>query len=75
MVAESDVEIELNTRELSMYLVSNMTQEEIDHEGWTDCCHSRRSKFGARPGITTKWITSDRGENIVSKWIDQRTDE
>ena len=34
MVEESEVEIDVNEVELSLYLVSNLSQEEVDTEGW-----------------------------------------
>ena len=67
LVADSDVDIAVDTEELSMYLVSNMTQAQVDMEGWTDCCHSRAGIGGRRPGITTKEIVGDRG-NGETKW-------
>ena len=59
MVEESDVQIDVNEVELSLYLVSTMTQAEIDGEGWKECCHSRLSRGNRRPGITAKEIVGN----------------
>lgn len=69
VVEETDVKIDVNDVELSLYLVSTMTQGEVDEEGWTDCCHSRLSTGSRRPGITTKEIIGNRGD-CVSLWRD-----
>ena len=63
----SEVEIDVNEIELSLYLVSNMTQEEVDHEGWNECCHTKRNGGNRRPGITSKEIMGDR-KNGESLW-------
>ena len=59
---QSEVEIDICEVELALYLVSTMTQEEIDDEGWSECCHSRLNKGPRRPGITTKEIVGDRSD-------------
>ena len=58
-IQESDLEIEVNTGEMALFLACSMTQEEIDGEGLTDLVHSRRHKRGPRPGLTCKAITGD----------------
>ena len=69
LVEQSQVDIDMNERELALYIVSNMTQEEIDKEGWTECCQTRLNSGSRRPGITTKEIVGDRGSG-ESLWRD-----
>ena len=54
-----------------MYLVSNMSQQEINEEGWEECCHTRRNNGNRRPGITTKEIIGDRSSG-ESLWVPPR---
>ena len=55
-IEESELEIEVNTEEMALFLACSMKQEEIDAAGLTDFVHTRR---GPRPGLTCKAITGD----------------
>merc|ERR1712218_660303 len=57
-IEESSLEIEVDTRELALFLACSMSQQEIDNERLTEVVHSRRFKAGARPGLPCKAITS-----------------
>ena len=54
---ESDLEIEMNTKEVALFLACTMSQDEINAEGLSHVVHKRRYKNGSRPGLTCKAIT------------------
>ena len=49
-VQESDIEIEMNTVEVALFLACTMSEEEINAEGLSHVVHKRRYKNGSRPG-------------------------
>ena len=56
-IEESDLEVNVDTSEVALFLACSMTVEEIEEEGLTELVHKRRFKNGARPGLTCKAIT------------------
>ena len=56
-IEESDLEVNVDTNEVALFLACSMTPEEIEEEGLTDFVNKRRYKNGARPGLTCKAIT------------------
>ena len=69
-VEESDIEIEMNTEEVALFLACTMSQDEINTEGLSHVVHKRRYKNGSRPGLTCEAITGGpkvRSEN--DSWI------
>ena len=61
--------IDVNEVEISLYLVSNLPMKEIDEEGWSQCCHTRISTGGRKPGMMSDEIIGDR-RNGQTKWRD-----
>ena len=59
LIEESPVTIETNEVEVSLYLVSNMKEEEIKEAGWSECCHTRVKEGGRRPGMMMDNIVGD----------------
>ena len=55
-IEESDLEVNVDTNEVALFLACSMTPEEIEEEGLTQFVHKRRFKKGARPGLTCKAI-------------------
>ena len=55
-IEESDLEVEVDTEEVALFLASTMSQEEIDIEGLQHVVHKRRYKMGSRPGLTSESI-------------------
>ena len=55
---ESDLELNLDTEELSLYLAVTMKRGELEELGLGDVTHTRLKKGGASPGITTKEVIS-----------------
>ena len=51
-VKESDLEVEVDTLEVALFLACSMSQQEIDDEGLKDVVHRRRFRAGARPWLT-----------------------
>ena len=56
-IEDSDLEVNVDTNEVALFLACSMTAEEIMDEGLTEYIHKRRFKNGARPGLTCKAIT------------------
>ena len=57
-IEKSDLEVEADTIEVTLFLACSMSLEQIDNEGLQDVVHRRRYKTGARPGLTCKAITA-----------------
>ena len=57
-IEESDLEIEVDTVGVALFLACSMSQKEVDDEGLKDVVHRRRFNAGARPGLTCKAITA-----------------
>ena len=55
-VIESDIEVEVDTDELALFLACALSQDEIDAEGLSHVVHKRRYKNGSRPGLTCEAI-------------------
>ena len=69
-VEESDLEVEVNTTEVALFLACSMNQEESDEEGLKEVVHRRRFKAGARPGLTCKAITAGpAGRQADRSWL------
>ena len=56
-VKESDLEIELNSEEDTVFIACTMSQEEINSRGMSHVVHKRRYKTGSRPGLKCEAIT------------------
>ena len=56
-IEESDLDVNVDTEELALFLVCTMKPEEIEKEGLTDVVHTRSLQMGTRPGLTCKAIT------------------
>ena len=72
-VQESDLEIEMKTKEVALFIACTMSQDAINAEGLSHVVHKRRYKNGSRPGLTCEAITggpSVRAEN--DSWIPPR---
>ena len=57
-IEESDLDIEVDTVGVALFLACSMSQKEVDDEGLKDVVHRRRFNAGARPGLTCKAITA-----------------
>ena len=69
-IEESDLEIEVDTLEVALFLACSMSQKEIDDEQLKDVVHRRRFKAGARPGLTCKAITAGpAGRQADRSWL------
>ena len=55
-VEESNLEVEIDSEEVALFLACTMSQEEINAEGLSFVVHKRRYKHGSRPGLTCEKI-------------------
>ena len=58
---------EIDNRELSLYIVLNLTQEEIEAEKISKYCHKRKSNRGAPP-VITGCATDNKPSNRYKPW-------
>ena len=69
-IEESDLEIEVDTVGVALFLACSMSQKEVDDEGLKDVVHRRRFNAGARPGLTCKAITAGpAGRQADKSWL------
>ena len=69
-IEESDLEVEVDTDEVALFLACSMSPEEIEVEGLTHLVHTRRFKNGPRPGLTCKAISGGSASRNEDKaWI------
>ena len=69
-IEESDLEVEVDSTEVALFLACSMSQQEIDSEGLKDVVHRRRFKAGARPGLTCKAVTAGpAGRQADRSWL------
>ena len=61
---ESDLDIEIDTEELSLYLAVTHTSEELEKLGFSQVTHRRIHRKGQRPGITTEEILNRKTETV-----------
>ena len=69
-IQHSNLEVEVDTVELALYLASTMCPEEIEREGLVEVVHKRRFNRGPRPGLTSKAIMGGpAGRQQDNAWI------
>ena len=65
---QSDLDIEVDTVELGLYLAIVCDRQELENSGLGDVTSTRVSKNGSKPGITTPEVLS-RGDKIIPKFV------
>ena len=55
-IEQSDLDINVDTNEVALFLACSMSVKQIKEEGLTQLVHTRRFKKGTRPGLTCKAI-------------------
>ena len=55
-LTQSDLDINVDTNEVALFLACSMSVKQIKEEGLTQLVHTRRFKKGTRPGLTCKAI-------------------